>query len=109
LIIIFILLTQKGFAQKEANQWISFEGSGLDFNGDSTIAVAFPSDMPIWRCNASICDKDGKLMFYTNGLDIYNRDFQLMKNGKNLNLGDFSFSAIDFYDTAKHFNEKFFS
>ncbi|MBA3647719.1 MAG: T9SS type A sorting domain-containing protein [Chitinophagales bacterium] len=87
----FILIRGICLAQKEGNQWISFEGSGLDFNNDSTIAVEFPSDMPIWRCNASICDKDGKLMFYTNGLNIYNRDFQLMKNGKNLNLGNFSF------------------
>ena len=42
--------------------------------------------------NASICDKDGNLLFYTNGCAVANRHHEVMPNGDGLNVGSF------FYD-----------
>ena len=39
--------------------------------------------------NASICDKDGNLLFYTNGCAVANREHQIMPNGDSLNYGFF--------------------
>lgn len=43
------------------------------------------------RTNASICDRNGKLLFYTNGTKVFNRNFQIMENGDSLNAGYFQF------------------
>ena len=76
--------------QKEYNQWINGFGSGIDFNHNPPIPVTYPTgDFWIWRTDASICDTTGKLMFYTNGFRIFNRDYQIMQNGDSLNLGDY--------------------
>lgn len=37
------------------------------------------------RTNASICDENGDLLFYTNGVYIGDRRYQIMQNGKGLN------------------------
>lgn len=37
--------------------------------------------------NASICDENGNLLFYTNGCFIANASHQIMQNGNGLNPG----------------------
>src|SRR6187200_578664 len=34
--------------------------------------------------SSTICDSDGNLLFYTNGVTVYNRNHQIMFNGENL-------------------------
>ena len=45
--------------------------------------------MTIWRTNASMCDSNGKLLFYTNGFRVFNRNYKIMPNGDDLNIGDY--------------------
>ena len=49
--------------------------------------------------NASICDKDGNLLFYTNGCAVANRLHEIMPNGDSINAGsffdDFWFATCD--------------
>ncbi|MEP7197697.1 MAG: T9SS type A sorting domain-containing protein [Saprospiraceae bacterium] len=40
--------------------------------------------------NSSICDSLGRLLFYTNGLEVYNRNYEIMLNGDDLNPGEFA-------------------
>lgn len=37
--------------------------------------------------NTSICDNDGKLLFYTNGCAMMNRNHEVMPNGDSINVG----------------------
>jgi len=39
--------------------------------------------------NASICDKDGNLLMYSNGCTVADKNHQVMPNGRNLNNGDY--------------------
>jgi len=39
--------------------------------------------------NASICDKEGNLLMYSNGCTIADRNHQVMPNGRHLNNGDY--------------------
>ena len=39
--------------------------------------------------NASICDIEGNLQFYTNGCAVANRDHEVMVNGDSINAGNF--------------------
>ena len=63
--------------------------SGLDFNSGSAIPFLRNDSDNFWRTNASICDKNGNLLFYSNGFRVFNRNYQIMQNGNNLNIGDY--------------------
>jgi hypothetical protein len=46
--------------------------------------------------SSSITDADSKLLFYTNGCEIYNRNHLITQNGNNLNAGEArDYSCID--------------
>ena len=65
------------------------EHGGIDFNGDSAVSLYRPDNSIVWRTSASICDSGGNLLFYTNGFQVFNRNFELMENGDSLNIGDY--------------------
>ncbi len=73
-------------AQKEANTWYFGRFAGISF--DQSPPVALTNSMTITEegC-AAISDKNGNLLFYTNGLIVVNAQQLMMKNGGNL-LGD---------------------
>ncbi len=83
LLIIFLLYgTGNLWAQGEGNVWVFGKNAGLDFNTGAPVPVA-----PVFsghEGSASISDASGRLLFYTEGTLIYNRDYQVMPNG---NLG----------------------
>jgi len=80
---VFILLTcvvLDGHAQKQANIWHFGRFAGLDFNGGS------PTPLLDGRMNtnegcASIADTNGNLLFYTDGIKVWNAAHQQMPNG----------------------------
>lgn len=85
------LITTFGFqlrAQKEGAVWYFGNYAGLDFN------LHYPRPLTDGQTNtregvATICDKDGNLLFYTDGQTVYNRRHQIMSNGEGL-FGDIS-------------------
>lgn len=76
------------FGTKTQPEYSETGGSVLDFNPSS--GNIYSLDMPITlnETNASICDKDGTLLFYTNGCEIVNRNHLIMQNGYNINSGE---------------------
>jgi gliding motility-associated-like protein len=68
-------------AQKEYNIWYFGDSAGLDFNYDPPKPL---SNFRMWtfESSSSVCDKNGNLLFYTNGNIIYNKERRLMVNGK---------------------------
>jgi hypothetical protein len=59
----------------------------FDFNGGSLNILKQPEGLNSFVTNASICDHDGNLLFYSNGCSINNAQHELMENGNNLNFG----------------------
>lgn len=43
--------------------------------------------MTFWNTNASICDTNGNLLFYSNGLTVGNRNYDTLLNAVNFNPG----------------------
>ncbi len=76
-------------AQKENNIWVGGNNVGIDFNSGSPVVFDRTDNDRFWRTNTSICDKDGNLLFYSNGYRVYNRHFQIMQGGNDLNIGDY--------------------
>jgi len=65
----FFFFAQIAKAQKEANVWHFGNGVCIDFNSGSPVLVP-GSAMSTYEGSASVCDKNGNLLFYTNGGDI---------------------------------------
>ncbi|MGV3538989.1 MAG: YncE family protein [Rufibacter sp.] len=72
-----------GFAQKEASIWYFGRKAGLVFaNGETTPLK--DGNLFSEEGSASIADAQGNLLFYTNGMQIWDKSHQVMANGKEL-------------------------
>jgi gliding motility-associated-like protein len=87
IVILLSFIFQQSFGQQN-NIWYFGKRAGLNFNA-STPVVLHNSIMDADEGSASICDNSGNLLFYTNGVTVYNRNHQVMLNGSGL-LGNLS-------------------
>ena len=72
-------------AEEEGIQNLEFNFNDVPFEPTlKTHGLSFDQN------NASICDKDGNLLMYTNGCAIANRDHEVMMNGDSINWGNFA-------------------
>lgn len=84
LFVAFMLLNiNVSFPQKEANIWYFGERAGLDFNSGVPVALT-DGKMDTDEGCATISDKDGNLLFYTDGSIIWNKNHDIMDNGTGL-------------------------
>lgn len=65
------------FSQKEANFWFFGENAGVDFNSNPPQAVTGSNLNTIEGCS-SFSDSDGNLLFYSDGISVYNKNHNLM-------------------------------
>ena len=98
-------------AQSDKRDYVWFGGFFgnnylFDFNNGSSpqdiknvIPISFLGN------NASICDREGNLLYYTNGCHVVGRDHQILPNGSGLNDGDwitqFRGDTCSFYPTTQ--------
>jgi len=71
------------FSQNEGNIWYFGANAGLDFNAGAPVALTDGQLFTSEGC-ASISDANGDLLFYTDGMVVYNKNHQLMPNGSGL-------------------------
>ena len=90
ILVIFLLLSVDIIAQREASNWYFGAKAGLNFNQGSPIPNLNGQLDTTEGCE-SISNPDGVLLFYTDGITIWNREHQVMSNGEGL-LGSFSSS-----------------
>ena len=79
-------------AQNENNIWYFGDHAGLDFNSGSPVPLN-NSAMWTWEGSAIISDSTGNLLFYTNGIEVYDKNHATMPNGAGLLGGTSSASA----------------
>lgn len=89
-LVFFSLIPFHLTAQLETANWYFGRNAGVQFN----LAAGSVTALTDGRLNtlegcASISDRSGNLLFYTDGVTVYNRNHQIMTNGSNL-FGDFS-------------------
>jgi len=80
-ILLFFSLTV--FSQGEANIWYFGENAGLDFNSGSPVVLTNGKINTMEGC-AVLSNSSGQLLFYTDGITIYNKNHQIMVNGDGL-------------------------
>lgn len=85
LLMLFPLIS---YSQKEAAIWYFGEYAGLDFNSGVPVVLTDGQINTFEGC-ATISDYQGNLLFYTNGITVWDRNHNIMPNGTGL-LGDVS-------------------
>lgn len=77
-----------GYTQDEASNWYFGFNSGLKFNSvTNTITPLNNGKLSTLEGCASISDENGNLLFYTDGLTVWNKNHNIMSNGFGL-FGD---------------------
>ena len=71
----------------EANIWYFGDYAGLTFNSGGPVALTNSAMYTDEGCS-TICDGSGSLLFYTNGITIWNQNHQVMDNGMGLHGGN---------------------
>ena len=97
-ILCIILLTVgslRASAQNESTVWV-FGSNALngDFNSDFQSGQmqidSVSRNMNLYMTNSSMCDENGRILFYTNGIYIANALNDTIQNGAGINPGSFS-------------------
>lgn len=81
--ILFCLFTLKGLGQPEAYNWYFGIEAALNFSTQPPVALS-NSTLQSSEGSASISDRNGNLLFYTDGATVYNRSHLVMANGTGL-------------------------
>lgn len=78
---------------KQANNWYLYNNTGLNFETTPPTVLTdgqlfSPDDMYVYgrETHATISDLNGNLLFYTDGVTIWNRSHSIMENGTGLNV-----------------------
>ncbi len=79
-----IQVTTYGDNTSVGNQWYFGEMAGIDFNGPAPVAITDANLMNSPAAAASISDVNGDLLFYSNGVTIWNNEHQVMINGNDI-------------------------
>lgn len=87
-LVILIFFSSFCFAQGEANNWYFGENAGLNFNSGAP-TPATGGRLNTFEGCSSFSDKDGNLLFYSDGTKVWDRNHDVMPGGNSL-LGDSS-------------------
>ncbi len=84
LILFFFTLFHSLYSQKnEYNIWYFGYGAGVNFNS-STPSFLLDGKVDRYEGSSSLCDSAGNLIVYSDGLTVWNKNHQIVKNGEDL-------------------------
>lgn len=78
-----LLMTISCFSQKEAYNWFFGTNAALQFHSGRPMSVSGNAMNAREECT-TMSDKDGNLLFYSNGESVWNKNNQVMANGYDL-------------------------
>jgi len=81
-VVVFILSSTILFAQGEANNWFFGQNAGIDFNNGTATTIS--GNLNTYEGCASFSNKNGDLLFYTDGTTVWDQYGAEMPNGRNL-------------------------
>lgn len=75
------------FGQKEASNWYFGDNAGIRFNADGSVTELTDGQLSTIEGCTTISDANGELLFYTDGVTVWNKNHGIMPNGLGL-FGD---------------------
>ncbi|SNR41389.1 SMP-30/gluconolactonase/LRE family protein [Hymenobacter mucosus] len=83
--LLLLLLPAVSFAQREQSIWMFGQQAGLTFPASGGAPTPLLTNkMTTYEGSAVATNQQGQLLFYTNGEFVFNRQHQVMPNGKKL-------------------------
>ena len=79
-----LLVLGMAYGQDETANWYFGRGAGLKFNNDGSVTPLTDGKISTEEGCASISDRSGNLLFYTDGITVYNKNHEVMLNGTGL-------------------------
>ncbi|ALJ04393.1 hypothetical protein APS56_04235 [Pseudalgibacter alginicilyticus] len=79
-LLLVCLFVISSFAQKEANNWYFGSYAGMKFNPDGSTTNLSDGKLDTYEGCTTISDSNGNLLFYTDGISIWNKLHQPMFN-----------------------------
>ena len=79
-----IILSASIFGQGETSNWYFGNNAGIRFNNNGTVTALDDGRLDTFEGCATISDALGNLLFYTDGINVYDRNHNLMQNGGGL-------------------------
>lgn len=89
--IYIVFYTVVAFSQQETSVWYFGQNAGIKFQTDGSVTALVDGQLNTSEGCATIADTNGNLLFYTDGVTVYNRNHQIMFNGTGL-MGNVSTS-----------------
>lgn len=91
---LLLILSLHCYSQKQGNIWYFGNNAGLDFNNGNPTALlngqlSFPGTQNYNEGTSVISDSSGAVLFYSDGMTVWNKNHLIMQNGTGL-LGNFS-------------------
>lgn len=88
-ILLLLLISTAAFSQSPAGIWYFGKNAGISFNmGNNPVSINDGQLNTNEGC-ATLCDNSGNLLFYTDGIKVWNKNHLVMPNGLGL-LGNSS-------------------
>jgi len=84
LLFIVLLFTTLAFSQQEASNWYFGKNAGIKFHPDGSVTTLTDGQLNTNEGCASLSNSNGDLLFYTDGVTIWNKNHQVMLNGTGL-------------------------
>ncbi|MEI6348479.1 MAG: OmpA family protein [Bacteroidota bacterium] len=82
-VLLFLVNPSSIFAQLEASKWVFGNGAGVDFKNGTPVALLGSKINTTEGC-ATISDGAGQILFYTDGITVWDRTNNKMPNGSGL-------------------------
>ena len=81
------LISTLAFSQQEASVWYFGQNAGIKFDASGGIIALTNGQLSTSEGCATIASTTGDLLFYTDGITVWNKNHTIMLNGTGL-MGD---------------------
>jgi hypothetical protein len=82
--IVLIFIGFSAFSQNENNIWYFGTNAGLNFNSGNPVAITNSAMVATDNCTSVADPTTGNLLFYSNGVSVWNKNHLIMPNGNGL-------------------------
>lgn len=84
LLLLWLSASTRGFAQHEADNWYFGDRAGLSFRDRAPVPLTDGQLTTPYACAVASAPTTGQLLFYSNGMQVWNQAHQLMPHGDSL-------------------------
>jgi len=88
-VLYFLVSNYQGLGQNEFSKWYFGDKAAIDFMSGSPVVLS-NSKIQGLDNTCSIADSAGNLLFYYDGIQVYNKNHQAMSNGNSLGANESS-------------------